>query len=889
MTTRTEVRKTLTAVGAAALLLTCGLAQSAHAQLGQPRPDRGQQGNQQQGGQDESDTQRQRLEALDRLRRQREQALENEGRGPDELAPVEQLVGENGAQRLGDLQGVEGTVTLDFGQEAVDLLSFAAYVGRALEINIFSDPGLQGRAVQFLAPVEVEVSELLVLLSELLAPEGYALSQHPLGWYEIVPIQELRVNPGDALGGTRVIRTPGVRPSAIQTLITPALGQNAAQNIRITALDELGILLVTGSKANIDMVESLVDAVIEKRREIQPFTVPFQNISAATARDRILLLTGEGTGGQTSNVNRQGVPGQQQAGVNQALAFGSSIGNLGERLTVDAGNRLLFRGTEEEYVELLRLAQIVDQQSRLIQRRYTPGPSVLNVVQAAQRLGLGETLGQGQQQQFQGGFGAQAGFNRGALGNQNQQANVDVAGFILDEPNGSFIYFGTESQHAFLEEIVDDFREQALQTKVEIKFYKLNHAEADDVAELLNEIIQDPAEQTATSPLIPGSRVGANQQAGLEAFDPNAAEQPILTEGGGINVNVQEDEVTITADEERNQIAIRASARDQEVFARLIEQLDIRQPQVMLEAQIVSVTTNDDFTFAVDVQINAGQFLLFSAFGVTSAGAPAGSEQAAQAIREISSNPPSVGGTSGGITTGLIRSDFVPVAIQALQSVGDTRIVSNPKILVRDNVEASISSTAEEPFSSTSQGGDTTITSQGGTASAGTVLNVTPRISNDGSLTLDYDVELSAFTGTGAGGLQPPTQTELYDSEVSVPSDSTVVIGGFLFEQDDRSEQKVPLLGDIPLIGELFKSTSTTKTRRTIFVFLTPRVLNDDNFDGLRLLTEGPLADMEVKGDTPKLMPARIPITGNEGLASRILPANSAARNENRVDEIDGS
>jgi len=259
-----------------------------------------------------------------------------------------------------------------------------------------------------------------------------------------------------------------------------------------------------------------------------------------------------------------------------------------------------------------------------------------------------------------------------------------------------------------------------------------------------------------------------------------------------------------------------------------------------IEAKIVSVTVTNNFRFAADVQLSAGQFEFLSTFGVTTSGTSL-------------TDPRTIVGNNTGLTSAFIRSDYLPIAINALETIGDAKLISSPRILVNDNAEAEVVSNFEEPFSSTTQGTATTVTSQGGTAEAGTTLHVEPRISAGGYLVLDYSIELSAFVGDGQGGLQPPRQTENYHSTVTIPSDTTIIVGGFVSIDESDDETKIPFLSDIPFLGELFKSTSKGKNQRMIFVFITPKILDDPNFRDLRLATEGPLKDVELEGSVPAL------------------------------------
>ena len=115
---------------------------------------------------------------------------------------------------------------------------------------------------------------------------------------------------------------------------------------------------------------------------------------------------------------------------------------------------------------------------------------------------------------------------------------------------------------------------------------------------------------------------------------------------------------------------------------------------------------------------------------------------------------------------------------------------------------------------------------------------------------------LEAFTGTALNGAPPPKQTNNINGEaVTVPSDSTVVIGGLLVQSEGKTVVRVPLLGDIPLVGHLFRDTNTNGRDTTLYVFLKPRVLKNPNIRDYMLLTEGPQQASGLEFDIPDFPP----------------------------------
>ena len=734
--------------------------------------------------------------------------------------------------------------------EPVEISSLIDWVSNRLQVNILSDPSIAGRMVKFNGPMEVRPDELLDLLSLLVEQQGFALTQERPGWYVIRTAGEVALNLGEgAFTTTRVISTPLLRPSALRAPIDAALaGRPGAGTGRISYVDELGIIIATDTPRGLRAIEGIVEVIIAEQMRQSLHRFEIIHISAELARTKLIELNGGGAVARATPA-RAAQPGGQQP--QQQPTGAGGLSNLGDRLFVDAeSNSLIFRGSIEENAQIGALLVVVDVPSRLIARRYPAGPASPAICAYGERRGLGPVTGTQ--------AGAQAGSQQ--LGFRVQQqtgaqsgASMSGSGFVIEDSNEAFVYFGTESQHAQVQQLVDAFAEHARQARVVVEIYKLRHANAEDVAELLLSLVEDATQdQFGFSPFLPQSGSMRRPVSQAAPVSPGDVDSGAPTgEGAGESISfTPAEQVAITADVSRNQVIIKAPARQQTEFKTIIEKLDVRRPQVYIEAKIVSVTTTDDFTFSVESQFTPGQSVLFTNFGLTTTGEGASATDPRQVRTNLS-----------GLTAAIIKSDYVPIVINALQRVGDTRIVSNPQLLVNDNEEAELISVREEPFSQTVQGTSTTQTSQGGVAEAGTTLTITPRISDAGMLNLEYSVELSSFVGASAGdGLQPPKQKENYRSIVTLPSDSTMVIGGLTTERLARSVSKVPFLGDIPIIGELFRSTSRQTSQSTIYVFIRPVSMRDANFGDLRLITQGPMADSGIADDPPGLTPARIPV-----------------------------
>ncbi len=767
-------------------------------------------------------------------------------------------------------EGAVGTMTdpnekvlIRFG-EAVDLKAFAEFIATRLGINIFPDAALQDKRVFFTAPVEVAAGDLLKLLETLLEDQGFALVyDDDLKIYKIIQAANIQVGFDGEQATTRVIQTPMLRPSSlqgtIQAMLQGAQGGNAA--VRMSPIDELGVLIVTGTPTTARKVEQIVERILKEFANYRLFNFPLTNVAADHAVQRVLMLNGRMSGG-TSFVQQ---PNVQNQPVNPGFAGGGGgIVNLETRMYADASNSVIFRGTEEEAEQIGQLISIVDSVPRLIPKRYVAGKVAQLIAETGERIGLGPMTfaSSSSQSGSNSGFSNNRQFNNSGFGNAGQQSQLTGSGFVVDLDTASIIYYGTESQHEQVADLVRTFTEQSLDENIELQVYKLKYIKAEDTAGLLNDIIQDPSEQTFNNPLFPrGNTVAqraAQQLTGQVTDGTDASSENALA--------ATSENTVIVADEPGNQLLIKATARAQKQFATLIDTIDQRKPQVHIQAQIVTVSVDDDFDWTADVQFTAGQFAFLSTFGLTG--------PATALLPDIRTVP----GTANGATAALIKSDFVPFAINALETMGELRVVSNPRILVNDNFEAEMKSTREEPYSEVQQtAGNPLVTSQGGIAEAGTTLKVKPRITAAGDLVLEYEVELSDFDAANQqANLQPPKNKENYKSEVTLPTDSTVVVGGFTFDRKGDRTQRVPVLGWIPILGALFTDYTKVSRKTLVFVFITPNVFNDPSFQDVLLLSQGWMEEADLDPDRPPMEPAAMRISDFAALPTRLVPTNEA-------------
>jgi general secretion pathway protein D len=289
----------------------------------------------------------------------------------------------------------------------------------------------------------------------------------------------------------------------------------------------------------------------------------------------------------------------------------------------------------------------------------------------------------------------------------------------------------------------------------------------------------------------------------------------------------------ITADVHTNTLIIVAEPAVQRIYAELIEKLDQRRPQVLIEAKLVIIDTSDDFSLGVELSAagKAHKILGFSSFGLSEIDPVTGALSILPGL---------------GFNGTLVDPDVADAVLRALAQHRRSRVVSAPRILVNDNAEGQLSSVAEVPFTSVNASNTVATTSFAGFAEAGTTITVTPRVSDENHLQLDFVVTLNTFTGTGGDGVPPPRQTDEVRSQVTIPDGHTVIVGGLNRRGNSWDARGIPGLIRIPVVRYLAGNETKTHHTTSMFVFLRPVVLRDDKFRDLKYVS---LRDAECAGD----------------------------------------
>jgi general secretion pathway protein D len=290
--------------------------------------------------------------------------------------------------------------------------------------------------------------------------------------------------------------------------------------------------------------------------------------------------------------------------------------------------------------------------------------------------------------------------------------------------------------------------------------------------------------------------------------------------------------VTIWAEPETNALVMTAPPKTMRSLMQVVDRLDVRRAQVIIEAMLVEVSNDASRDLGVNWVVDgSGDNFLVGLFNQPIAGT-----SIADIARGIN-DPSSVTTAPGGLTIGGGRNqssgtNFAAI-LRALASNGDTNVVSMPSVITLDNEEAQIKVAQEVPFL-TGQ-----FTNTGGAGGAvnpfqtierkevGNILKITPQITDEDTILLKIEQEASGIAAAASqvSSTDLVTNKRTISTRVLVDDGGMIVLGGLIEDRLTESESRVPLLGKIPVIGALFRVRNTQKTKTNLMVFIRPRVL----------------------------------------------------------------
>ncbi len=432
-----------------------------------------------------------------------------------------------------------------------------------------------------------------------------------------------------------------------------------------------------------------------------------------------------------------------------------------------------------------------------------------------------------------------------------------AATVVAIDSSNSIAIRGDSETVARLASMARDFDRRA-ESGTEIRVYWLEHADAEKLVPVLQQLLG----QQVTTPVSTASVSGSAANRGNGEVSPPAA-APIAVASGGETSRTGvggRGPAIVTRYEGANAVIIAGSAETQRLLGEVVRQLDTRREQVLVEAIIVEISDSaaqrlgvqfligsTDTGFAATNYSNAQPNILTLAGAIaanelntttTTVVAPDGTRTTtdvtensglANTLQQAAANALlNANGGIGGVATKLGRNGIFGAIINAVKSDTDSNILSTPSVLTLDNQEASILVGQEVPVT-TGEALSENFDNQFRTVqrqNVGVQLEVRPQINSGGSIKLFLRQEVSSVAGPVASDSSDLiiNKREI-ETTVTVDDGDILALGGLLDDNERRTIEKIPLLGDIPVLGNLFKSKSKSRAKTNLMVFIRPTIL----------------------------------------------------------------
>jgi len=367
--------------------------------------------------------------------------------------------------------------------------------------------------------------------------------------------------------------------------------------------------------------------------------------------------------------------------------------------------------------------------------------------------------------------------------------------FVADERTNTIVLLASEIDSQRIRKLITMVDKETPRGKGKVNVYYCKNATAEELAKVLQDL--------------PTQQAGAAGPAGGKAA-------PVVA-----------GKVRISADKATNSLIIMADKEDYLVLEDVIQKLDIPRAMVYIESLIMEVDMTKSLSIGVD----------WSAFGQTSI-------DGKQTVfgggfsRGFVDDPDQL--LQGGLTVGLLTEPItiagvtlsnISAIVNAVKTDDDFRILSTPQILTTDNEEARITVGENRPYQTRSTTEASAATYQSYEyRDVGKILKITPHVTEGRLVRMQINLEVTAINTKateGTGATLPVTLKRTVDTTVIVRDQQTVVIGGLIDDSTTKSENSVPVLGKIPILGWLFKNKNDETIRTNLYVFLTPRVIKN--------------------------------------------------------------
>ncbi|MHC4426750.1 MAG: secretin N-terminal domain-containing protein [Planctomycetota bacterium] len=776
---------------------------------------------------------------------------------PEQKAPVPvATIRPYAPESIANGEDVVNLALTDF--EKLTIIQFLGLVGPYLQLDFMYDPKLLVGEVtlnphgKFRGPIKVK--DLYPLLESVLKFKSLAMTRGKGNLVTIVPVAEaLNIDPalleidkvkierGDGIV-TRIFKLEHIDTASAQNLLT-----GMSLTTSITPITETKTLIVTGYAYRMSRIQALLN-LVDKPGEPRKFRFrQLQYTMAQTLAPKLqtlaeqlgtISITVGGTSAAAATPPRVSqkrpneTTAQYQARLRQeALAKSRAQSRTPARPPVglaeptkptvyldadERTNRILMIGLDEQLddvEELINTLDVAQQDLRTLELykiEHVDAEEVRKKLEELQIIGVSQPTSYSSR--ITGGTTpptAKPGTtrpptsrtSRTQTARETTEAPTEEPQVVVVEPTNSLLVNATAEQHTKIAEILSYVDSEMEADKIPYQLYPLENQSPEHLSEILEKLIQETVQ---------------DKEGKVEKV-----------------VRKQDEQITIVPDPNTFSLIVYASKKNQEWIANLIEQLDKRRPQVLIDVTLVEVSKTDNFEYDLNLIESLPDLVDTSGLippimgDPNSTGSPIGRLLSSKRHRYVDF------GVDGGSGTGFYADKHINALLTAMHTKNYGRVLAKPKILVNDNEKGTIQTTettyVEKTGSTVVEGALGTVqTSVDFTAyDAGITLDIVPHISKGDLLRLDIMLSRSDFLPT-TGEKPPNTTASDITTTVTVPDGSTIILGGMLKLNQTKGGTKVPLLGDIPLLGGLFRSVGNSDIQKKLYVFVKAEVLRPE-------------------------------------------------------------
>jgi type II secretory pathway component GspD/PulD (secretin) len=718
--------------------------------------------------------------------------------------------------------------------KVIDLLDL---IGKYLNLNYVYDPKLiQDKEVYLKIQGPIKVRDLYPLAESVLKFTNLVMSRKG-NLVTIVPLEGvLEIDPALIETDSGQVKAGDVVVTRVFQLnyIDTASAKALLEGMKLGAVTEIptrGTIIVTGYAYRMTRVEQLLDVVDKPGRPKQFKSRPLKFTMASTLAPKIKTLVeqlgdmsiaiGATPTATTPQSRRPPAVRQPTTPGQQPTPAAAPSGSTKSSIYLDADERtnsILMIGQEEELAVVENLINTLDvaQQDirslRVYEIQHVDAEEVrkkleeLGIVGASRATGSTTPGGRitsrtttpgapGQPTASPTPAPAISASPEGELPTEEMQV-------VVIESTNSLMVNASPEQHALVATIISYVDSESEQKSIPYKVYPLQNQSPDHIAEVLKKLLED---------------VIKDKDSKIEKV-----------------VKKTEENIIVVPDPNTFSLIVYANKKNQDWVADLIKQLDKRRPQVLIDVTLVEITKTDNFDLDLELaskfpQMAVGghmDFLPALLGGAGDSNGFLGKKSRAEAF------------VANGQGQGFYSDAHIQALLTAVQSKSYGRVLAKPKILVNDGQVGIIKTTDTVNVAIT---GNTVVGA--GTASSGVVqtstsyqaynagitLTIQPNIGEGDLLLLIVKLERSDFGARSAGADAPPdTVASTVDTIVTVPNNKTIILGGLLKLNQSKGGSKVPLLGDIPIVGALFRNTSDSALDSKLYVFVKANILRPE-------------------------------------------------------------